>query len=344
MQKILFFILLLLVSLAFLWIVSPYLQPVFWAATIAILFYPLTNYFNKIYKGNKTLSSVTVMAIITLAVFVPLSVLGAVFVNEVKSLYNLSVNSYQNGSFELSKIEQNLNALVGSKLNLVEMQNKFIEELKKSAGSISSFAFGVGKTSIDFLIKSAVMFYILFFFLRDGKEWVEKISFALPLGASKERFLFDRFTKIIRAVFKGSFVVALAQGAIGAIILWIAGVPSPVVWGALMAIASFIPAVGPAIVWGPIALVLFMLGDIKDALFIVLGGVFVLGLVDNILRPFLVGKNVDMPDLLVFISILGGISLFGVAGIIIGPVVTALFLAVWELFTREYKKELEQMG
>jgi predicted PurR-regulated permease PerM len=158
---------------------------------------------------------------------------------------------------------------------------------------------------------------------------------ALPLGDTRERMLFALFAEVTRATIKGNIVIAIIQGSIGGITLSALGVHAAILWGVLMAFASLIPAVGSALVWVPIALYLVAIGNTTSALILTGIGAGVIGMLDNVLRPILVGRDTKLPDYLVLLSTLGGIGLFGMNGFVIGPLVAALFIAFWGIFIHD---------
>ncbi|WP_313334674.1 AI-2E family transporter, partial [Comamonas sp.] len=176
------------------------------------------------------------------------------------------------------------------------------------------------------------MLYLLFFFLRDGKTLIRKILAATPLDDAHKRKLGAKFITVVRATVKGNLAVAATQGALGGIIFWILGIEASLLWGVVMAFLSLLPAVGAAIVWGPVAIYYFATGSTTEGLILAAYGAGIMGMVDNVLRPLLVGKDTKMPDYLILISTLGGLSLFGLTGFVIGPLIAALFIAVWDLF------------
>ena len=180
------------------------------------------------------------------------------------------------------------------------------------------------------------MLYFLFYLFRDGERIVERIIRALPLGDRRERRLFSKFADVARATVKGTLVVAAVQGAIGGLLFWALGIDAAVFWGVVMAVLSLVPAIGSALVWVPAAVILAASGEPGRAAILVAGGVLVIGLVDNLLRPILVGRDTEMPDYLVLIATLGGIAVFGLSGFVLGPVVAALFLVVWDMVIEEY--------
>jgi predicted PurR-regulated permease PerM len=168
---------------------------------------------------------------------------------------------------------------------------------------------------------------------------LEGLVRALPLGDERERHLLGRFAEVSRATIKGTLVVGAAQGAIGGIAFAVLGLGAPVLWGVVMALASILPAVGPALVWLPASIWLLTHDRIVAGVVLILIGVFVIGLVDNVLRPILVGRDTRMPDYLVLLSTLGGLAAFGLAGIIIGPIIAAFFLSMWQMAHAEFHAE-----
>jgi predicted PurR-regulated permease PerM len=202
---------------------------------------------------------------------------------------------------------------------------------------IASRALSIGQDTLRVTVFFFLMLYLLFFFLRDGPRLLEGLVRALPFGDERERHLLERFAEVSRATIKGTLVVGIAQGMIGGLAFAILGIGSPVLWGVVMALLSILPAVGPALVWLPAAIVLIASGEIVAGVALILVGVFIIGLVDNLLRPILVGRDTRMPDYLILLSTLGGLVGFGLAGIIIGPIIAAFFLSIWQMAEREFK-------
>src|SRR5690606_13538687 len=186
-----------------------------------------------------------------------------------------------------------------------------------------------------FILDFCLMLYLLFFLLREGKSLVELMVRALPMGDDRERMLFAKFAEVTRATVKGNMVVAIVQGSLGGIIFWILGIPGALLWAVVMAFCSLIPAVGAAIIWAPVAIYLLATGNYIQGIILVAFGAVVIGLVDNILRPILVGRDTKLPDYVVLLSTLGGLALFGINGFVIGPLIAALFFAFWGIFMRE---------
>jgi len=213
--------------------------------------------------------------------------------------------------------------------------------LAEAAVTVSRFvaarALSIGQDTLRIAVFFVLMLYLLFFFLRDGPKILDGLVRALPLGDERERHLLGRFAEVSRATIKGTLVVGIAQGAIGGIAFWALGIGGAVLWGVVMALLSILPAVGPALVWLPAAIFLLVTGRIIAGIVLILIGVLVIGLVDNLLRPLLVGRDTRMPDYLILLSTLGGLTAFGLAGIVIGPIITAFFLSCWEMAPEEFE-------
>jgi predicted PurR-regulated permease PerM len=201
---------------------------------------------------------------------------------------------------------------------------------------IASRALSIGQDTLRVAVFFFLMLYLLFFFLRDGQRLLEGLVRALPLGDARERHLLSRFAEVSRATIKGTVVVGVVQGAIGGGAFALLGIGAPVLWGVVMSLLSILPAVGPALVWLPAAIVLIISHEPVAGIALIAIGVLVIGLVDNMLRPILVGRDTRMPDYLILLSTLGGLAGFGLAGIIIGPIIAAFFLSVWQMAQEEF--------
>lgn len=335
-----FLLLLVVVSLAFGAIILPFFTAIFWAALLAILFNPLQNYLNRKFGHRVNLNAFLTMLASLLIVVIPLSVIltmlgieGAVFYQKVSS-----------GEIQLQGWIDKIKTTVPAIQTLAEKVNIDLANIKelvsKAALTGSKYfatqAFTVGQQYLIFVINFILMLYLTFFFLRDGHSLIELLVRALPLGDTRERHLFKKFAEVARAVIKGNLMVAVTQGTLGGIIFWILGIDGAMLWGVVMVVLSLLPAVGSALIWAPAAILLFISGDVVKGVVLILFGVFVIGLVDNILRPILVGRDTKMPDYMVLLSTIGGIALFGLNGFVIGPVLAALFLAFWQIFIDEF--------
>ncbi len=221
------------------------------------------------------------------------------------------------------------------------MHERLSAALVQASKYLASQALDIGRSTANVVINLFLALYLLFFFLRDGGRLTARIRDAIPLRAEQKRALFTKFTIVTRAMFKGSLLVAAVQGALGGLIFWFLGIHAPVLWAVVMAFLSLLPAVGAALVWLPVALYFLATGAIWQGVVLIAYGALVIGLVDNFLRPFLVGKDTEMPDYVVLISTLGGIAIFGLDGFVVGPVIAAMFIATWDIFSAS-RQEIER--
>jgi len=337
-QQAWFLILLGLVSLAFLWLTLDFIEPVFWAAVLAIIFNPLQRQLEAFLKGRKTPAALIGTIAIVLVVFLPLVLIGVAVSQEALNLYN----RIQDGSVDLqgflTRVDPMLrDVAVRVGIDPDSLQQRIYETAAAAAQLIATQAVVVGQNVLSVVAKTALMLYLLFFFLRDGDVLLAALGDAIPMGDSRQRTLFSRFVSVTRATLKGTLLVGLVQGALGGLLFLILGFRSPVFWGVIMAMLSLLPLVGPAIVWAPAAVFLMLTGSITKGIILVIGGVVVVGTADNVLRPVLVGRETRMPDYMILLSTLGGLSVFGPAGFVAGPVLAALFISVWDMFAQEQR-------
>ena len=198
--------------------------------------------------------------------------------------------------------------------------------------------------TVSFVINTFIFLYCMFFFLIDGEKVIEKILYYLPLEDQDERRMLEKFTSVTRATIKGTLVIGVLQGSLAGLAFYVVGIGSAVFWGAIMAVLSIIPSVGSAIVWAPAAIILAATGHVAKGIGLAAFCGIVVGSLDNVLRPILVGKDTQMHELLIFLGTLGGIIMFGVVGMIIGPILAALFVTVWEIYGIAFKGVLPQVG
>ncbi|HUG24372.1 AI-2E family transporter [Piscinibacter sp.] len=340
LQERSFLLLLIAVSAAFAWLLLPFFGAVFWGAVLALMFTPLYRRLLRSMRNRRNLAAATTLLLCLVVVILPSAFIAAAFVEQASLVYQdmqtrrLDVAAY---------IQQIVGALPPWLANLLDrfglgdlesMQEKLAAGAGQASKVIASQVVNVGQNAFEFLVGLGVMLYLLFFLLRDGGALTKRIDRAIPLSEAHKAHLAGKFATVIRATIKGNVVVAAVQGTLGGLILWFLGVQAALLWGVVMAFLSLLPAVGAAIVWLPVAVYFLLAGAVWKGVVLIAFGVFVIGLVDNVLRPILVGKDTQMPDYLVLISTLGGLALFGINGFVIGPVIAALFMAVWDLFSQ----------
>jgi predicted PurR-regulated permease PerM len=332
-------LLVVVVSLAFAWILWPFYEAVLWATVLAIVFSPLYRRLSSVMGRQQSLAALATVLIILTLVILPLTLIAASLVQEATNLYD----RIQSGELDFGRFFQEfLNALPTWATDLLNrfgltnfsaLHDRLSAALIQGSKYLAAQALSIGKGTANFIVSLLLMLYLLFFFLRDGRALTRRIRDAVPLRAEQQRALFTKFAIVTRAMFKGNLLVAAVQGALGGLIFWFLGIHAPVLWGVLMAFLSLLPAVGAAGVWLPVAVYFLATGAVWEGIVLIAYGAFVIGLVDNLLRPYLVGKDTQMPDYVVLISTLGGIAIFGLDGLVIGPVIAAMFIAVWDIFS-----------
>lgn len=339
LQQKTFLILLILVSLAFGWILLPFYGAVFWAVVLALLFAPLYRWLLARMNQRQNRAALLTLLLAVVLVIIPLSLIVMSLVEDIMLVYN----TLRAGKIDFSSYFQDIiNVLPGwvvrplGRMNLLDfeaVQSRLSTAAMQGSQIIAARAITIGQNTFNFAVSFCIMLYLLFFLLRDGKMLALRIREAIPLSTAYKTELFSKFTTVIRATVKGNIAVAAAQGALGGMMLWFLGVQGALVWGVLMAFLSLLPAIGAAVVWLPVAIYFLAVGPLWKGVALIVFGVLVIGMVDNVLRPILVGKDTKMPDYIVLISTLGGMGLFGLSGFVIGPVIAALFIATWTLFS-----------
>jgi predicted PurR-regulated permease PerM len=332
-------LLVIIVSLAFAWILWPFFSAVLWAMVLAIVFAPMYRRLLRLIGQQPNLAALSSVVIILMLVILPVSLTATAVVQEATNFYE----RIQSGELDLGRfflqLREAFPAWVTDLLdrfgltNLGAVQERISDALKRGSQFLAAQALSIGQGAADFVLGLVVMLYLLFFLLRDGAALSKWIQDAIPLPPEQERDLFAKFATVIRATIKGSILVAALQGALGGFIFWILGLHAPVLWGVVMGLLALLPAVGAGLIWAPVAVYLLAAGWIWQGLVLLAFGALVIGLVDNILRPLLVGKDTKMPDYVVLISTLGGIATFGLNGFVIGPVIAAMFIAAWAIFS-----------
>ena len=334
-----FAVLLLGVTLAFGWLMTPYFGAILWGLVAAIVFGPVYRWLTARLGGREGLAAALTLVTILALVILPAILLGASLIQEAAGLYS----QLQTGKIDFAAIFAKLaRSLPRSVTRLADtydlMDAARMRELLRSGlsaglGSFATRALTVGQGALAFLADLGVMLYLTYFLLRDGDSLGRRFSESLPLRPHLRDQLIDNFIRVVRATMKGTVLVAVMQGVVGGLIFWFLGIEPALLWGLLMGFFSLVPAVGTGIIWVPVALYLLVTGSVWEGSVLVFCGLFVIGLIDNLLRPILVGKDTKLPDFVVLIATVAGLELFGLSGFIVGPIIAALFIAVWDIVT-----------
>lgn len=318
-------------------VLSGFFQPIFWAVLMGVLFQPVQNWFESRLKGRTSLAALMTLVVILVTVLVPTLLVAGAVADQGLQLYQ----SLQDGEVDPGAIFESLErSLPDEVVALLEragivpetVQDRISQAAIDASGFIAGLAVSVGQNVGRFAAMFFIMLYLLFFALRDGETMLSKAMWALPLGDQRERDLFGKFAEVGRATIKGTLVVGGVQGILGGIMFAILGIQGAVFWGVVMIFLSILPAVGATLVWLPAAIFLMLGGALGKGVILLVYGFLVIGLADNILRPILVGRDTKMPDWLILVSTLGGLTSFGISGFVIGPIIAAMFLAIWTMF------------
>ena len=335
------------VSVLFLYMIRQYLMALFMAALFSALLTPAYRKLCRRLGGREIMASIIMIVAVFVLFLVPLSILIGIVAGQAMSVSQSVTPWIQEFANQPPELNNYLEKLPFYEY-LVPYRAMIIEKLGQAVGNISTFLItglpSVTKMTLNVLIGIVIMFYSMFFLLISGEVLLRKILYFLPLRDEDEQLLLARFTSVTAATLKGTMIIGIIQGTICGVAFALAGIQGAVFWGTVMAVLSFIPAFGTSIAWVPAMLILLLQGNYFGALILlaICGGIA--GNIDNLLRPRLVGKDTQMHDLFVLFSTLGGISMFGILGIIIGPIIAALFITLWELYGKAFRAYLPGVG
>ena len=331
-------VLLIAISIALGWILQPFFEVILWGFIIALLATPLNRYLMRRYKlGHNTAALLTMMVVLWVVVL-PLVLVSLSLATEASGIYQRIQSGEIKPATYLRGVFDALPSWFTSILdrfgltNFGRLQTRFSALLSQGTQFIATQALSVGQLTFDFSVNVFITLYLSFFLIRDGDTLIQTLHRGIPLAPAHKRELGSKFTTVVRATVKGNLLVALVQGALGGLAFWVLGIGAPVLWAVVMAFVSLLPAVGAALVWVPVALYLLLQGSVWQSMALVAWGVLVIGLIDNLLRPMLVGKDTRMPDYVVLITTLGGMAVFGLHGFVVGPTIAAMFMAIWHIY------------
>jgi len=322
-------------------VLLPFAGAILWSVVAAIVFMPIHDRICARMPGRNGAAAGLTLLVFAAMVILPTLFLVSYMIEEGSSLYL----RFSAGQIDLAamfdQFQRTLPRWVQNALgrfgvtDLDSASSTLGKQVSARAQSLARYAITFGQGFANFLLALAVMLYITFFLLRDGRSINAGIGARVPMEPTRRRLLARRFVAVVRATVKGSIVVAIVQGALGAITMLLLGVPNAVLWGVVMAFAALLPAIGPALVWVPVVLYLVVAGQLWQAIAMAASGALLIGSADNVLRPILVGRETQMPDYLVLVSTLGGLATFGVKGLLIGPVAAALFMSAWDVLSND---------
>ncbi|HWR01061.1 MAG TPA: AI-2E family transporter [Chlorobaculum sp.] len=345
-NKVVVLIAALLISALFLVMIRQFLLTILLAGIFAGLEIPLFNRFQKLLGGRRSLSAALTLFTFLLVVLLPLAGLLVIVAAQAVSLSITAIPLIR----EHLKMQDGFHSLF-TKLpfyhDLEAYSDLILQKAAELLGRMGSAMFdtfsALTYTAVYDVFLLFIFLYTMFFFLKDGQAFMERLQYYIPLNQSDQKRLLDKFLSVTRATLKGSLVIGIAQGSLAGIAFQVAGIDNAVFWGTVMAMLSVLPLIGSALIWIPAIIFLAVSGHYIEAFGLLLFCSLIVGQVDNIFRPILVGRDTQMHELFIFFGTLGGIGLFGVFGIIVGPVVAALFVTVWDIYGETFRHILLEM-
>ena len=335
------------ISAAFVAMIRAFLLTILLAAIFSGLSYPMFLWLQHKLGGRSALAAIGTLLVLVIVILVPLlAVLGA-GANEALRVTETIRPQVERIVERPGEFNRRLRAIPG--YHYVEpYRAQMFLKAGELLGSTSAFIFSAlsatTRATAVFLFHFVVLLYTMFFFLTGGPGLLRGILVHLPLTDADKARMLDKFVSVTRATLKGTILTGAAQGLLGGLAFWAVGIEGAIFWGTVMTVLSIIPGIGSALVWLPAAIILMTTGEVWRGLALIVFGVAVIGSVDNLLRPLLVGRDTQMHELLIFFSTLGGLLMFGMTGFIVGPILAALFVTVWEMFATAFRGSLAEPG
>ncbi|MBM3319954.1 MAG: AI-2E family transporter [Candidatus Eisenbacteria bacterium] len=340
LRRLFLAVLLVLVTAVFLAMIRRFLVVLLLAALLAGLAHPLYRGIRRGFRGRRHLASGTTLLVLLVAVVAPLSLLLGLVAGEALQISN-QVGPWV--SAQVNEPSRLLERIPGAE-RLAPYRPEVLQRLGQIVGSVGSFLFdsisAFTRGTVSLLFQLFLLLYAMFFFLADGETILAKTLGYLPLRKEDKRELVEKFASVTRATIKGTLVIGVVQGTLAGAAFALAGIQGALFWGTVMTFLSIIPGVGTGLVWLPAGIIQLAKGNAGGGVFVLAFCTLVVSTVDNLLRPRLVGRDTKMHPLLVLFSTLGGLFLFGVVGFLIGPILGALFVAVWDFYARAFRESL----
>lgn len=341
---------LLLALGALLWVLKPFLTVIFVAAVLTIAFYTPYLKIVKAFKGRKSLASIVSCLLVIVIIVVPITVFFILMAGEALDTYKTVEEKLDSGVFDnylkwedggfFYDLKERATPVFD--LNKIDVKKNIIDVAQNLSTFLVSQTANFLKSISNILLNFVIMLFAMFYFFRDGDVIVKKIGSISPLPSKYESQLFSKIAAMVKAIMIGVFLTAIAQGLVGGIGFAIIGISSPIFWGSIMAFLSLVPLVGTAVIWFPASIILAILGDYWSAIFIFLWGFLLIGTVDNLLRPYLIGGKAHTYPLMTFLVIMGGVWTLGFNGVIVGPLILMVLMSFLHIYESEYTKVLKK--
>lgn len=344
--KIFFICLIAAVTVLFIYLVRRFIMPVLLAAITAGLFYPLRQRIVQGFKGRRGLASAAMTVMVVLVVVIPAGGLGYFVLED-------SIRIGKHFTENINTINEQLNNFVGHWKSFPLTKNldlsKYIKTdqvtviLQDIGGSLLKSTGKIARDILRNVLLTFIYLYCLFFFFKDGETLLHRIFTLVPMPRTEKDAIIGRFVSVTRAMIKNTLMIGAIQGFIGGFTFFLLGLTGPVLWGIMIMFLSAIPNIGAAIIWVPAAVFLFATGKTVNGSILFAVGVCLIGTVDYILRPYLIGEKLNIHKILILFGVLGGIALFGLFGIIIGPIIVSVFVTLWDIYEKIFRKELQDI-
>jgi len=336
-------LLLLVISALFLSMIEVFLMTLFLAGLFSAMTRPVYLYLAKLFGGRRHWASMVTLILLFFVVLIPMLLLVGIVVGQAIEVGQSVTPWVKDNLSDKGALTEYLQSLPLYD-RILPYQETILEKAGQAVGAISKFLVdGLSNATlgtVHFVFMAFVMLYSMFFFFLDGDKFMKKILYYLPLNSNDENHMLEKFTSVTRATLKGTLLIGLLQGGLAGLAFFVVGIPNAVFWGTIMAVLSIIPSVGSALVWFPTAIILMANGQMAAGIGLIIFCGVLVGSLDNLLRPILVGKDTKLHELMIFLSTLGGIFMFGIVGIFIGPIIASLFVAIWEMYGVAFKDVL----
>jgi predicted PurR-regulated permease PerM len=296
-------------------------------------------------RGRKAWASVSTIVVILLVVGLPLLALLGLVANQAVEVTQAAGPWIERQISEVGGLDRRIRSfpllddLPGLR-SLIPTGEVIVAKVGEAASTLGSFLVGsladLTRGTLGFFLQLFIVLYAMFFFLVDGRSILDRILYYVPLSSVDEERLLEKFVSVARATLKGSILIGIIQGGLAGAAFWLVGVPGAAFWGTVTIVAAIIPAIGAGLIWLPMVIYLVVTGHATAGMVLLLWSLVVVSTIDNFLRPRFVGRDTRMSDLLILLSTLGGLFLFGPVGFIVGPIVAALFVTVWHLYGESF--------
>jgi predicted PurR-regulated permease PerM len=346
-SKLFLLIVVLFISVLFISMIKYFILVILLAGIFSALIYPVFQKIVRLFNGRKAIASLITVILLVLIILLPLTGLFGIITAQAIKVANAVKLLVSDQLAHYDDIKGLVDDLPFQKY-IAPYTDDIIKKLGEVVGTISKFLLSslssVTVMTANFILLSFIFLYTMFFFLMDGEKVLKKIQYYMPLEDRDEQRLLEKFTSVTRATLKGTAVIGILQGTLAGLAFAAVGIPQAVFWGTIMTVLSIIPGIGSGLVWFPAGLILAARGHYLEAAGLILFCALVVGSLDNLLRPRLVGKDTQMHELLIFFSTMGGLIMFGIIGFIIGPIIAALFVTIWDIYGEVFKDFLPQVG